>query len=227
MNKTTKYLFVPFAEEKKSFITYYNICYTAGGLKIFLDDANYEHNHEDCLFVYIDRTKVYKFEDILLFFRFYDTYLEDYPISSTEHMIIFKIDKSYRKTIEMFKEGKYSEMYDNRTIELFFSANHKSYYLKYKGVSITTSIKKTVIGSGDKQEEIKKIVIDNETILNNIRSLELDYKHLVLSQYHVLKKSEELQCILSCLYMVNPKYIKELDSKPLMEDEIFNYKKIN
>lgn len=224
MNKTTKYLLVPFTDENSYFINNYNLCYTTGGLEIYLDDHNFKHNYEDCLFVYFDKTKIYKFDERLAFFKFCDNYLEDYEISPSEHMIIFQIDKSYRKTIENFKEGKYSEMYSRKIIDLNFYREFSSYYLKYKNISITTTIKKNIIGSGDRQEEIKQLIINNPGVLDNIKSLEAEFKNIVLSKYHVLKKSEELRIILSHLYMVNKKYIDELDSKPLMKEEIFNYK---
>lgn len=224
MNKTTKYLFVPFTDENSYFINNYNLCHTTGGLQIYLGDDEFKHSYEDCLFVHFDKTKIHKFDERLAFFKFGDNYLEDYEISPSEHMIIFKIDKSYRTSIESFKKGKYSEMYSTKVIDLFFSKESMDFYLKYKGTPITTSIKKTVIGSGDKQEEIKQLVINNPKVLDYIPSLEAEFKNIVLSKYHVLKKSEELQLILSYLYMVNKKYIDELESKPLMKDEIFNYK---
>lgn len=224
MNKTTKYLFVPFTDENSYFINNYNLCHTTGGLQIYLNDDGFKHSYEDCLFVYFDKTKIHKFDERLAFFKFYDNYLDDYEISPGEHMIVFKIDKSYRKTIESFKKGKYSEMYSTKIIDLNFYRDFSDFYLKYKGISVTTSIKKTMIGSGDKQEEIHHLVVNNPKVLDYIPSLEADFHNIVLSKYHVLKKSEELQLILSHLYMVDKKYIDELESKPLMKDEIFNYK---
>ncbi len=54
INKTTRYLFVPFAFQDKAFISNYNMCHK--GLKIYLDDTGYDDEyHNDCFYVYFDK----------------------------------------------------------------------------------------------------------------------------------------------------------------------------
>lgn len=220
MNRTSKYFFIPFTDESHAFINNYNVCHNNNGLKIYLDDIKYSGDSEDCLFVCFDKVKIHKFEDRLNFFKFCDSYVDDYEVSLNEHVIVFKIDKKYRHTKELFLKGQYSKMFNDRIIESHFS-NHSGYYLKYKHTPISVKSRKLL-----EKENVTELFIDNEYIIDAITSLKDTFKDVVLSPYHVLKKSKELQFILSKLYGVKLKYIDELDSIPLEEQEIFRFKEI-
>jgi len=220
MNRTSKYFFIPFTDETHAFINNYNACHNNNGLKIYLDDIEYSGFNEDCLFIYFDKNKIIKFEDRLNFFKFCDSYVTDYEISATEHLIIFKIHKKYRHVKELLLSGQYSKMYDERIIENHF-ANHSGYYLKYKHIPISVKSRKIL-----EKEEKTELYVENEYVIDSIDSLEDTFKDVFLSPYHVLKKSKELKLILSKLYKVNLKYIDELDSIPLKEQEIFRFKEI-
>jgi hypothetical protein len=111
-------------------------------------------------------------------------------------------------------------MYSDKIIESHFS-NHSGYYLKYKHTPISVKSRKLI-----EKENVTELFIDNEYIIDGIISLEDTFKDIVLSPYHVLKKSKELQFILSKLYQVNLEYLDELDSIPLEEQEIFRFKEI-
>lgn len=220
MNRTSKYFFIPFTDETHAFINNYNACHNNNGLKIYLDDISYKDFNEDCLFVCFDKIKIYKFEDRLNFFKFTDSYITDYEVSANEHIIIFKIHKKYKHIKELFLLGQYSKMYGDRIIENHFS-NHSSYYVKYKHTPISITSKKIL----EKENKIE-LFIDNEYIIDNIDSLENNFKDLILSPYHVLKKSKELKLILSKLYKININSMDELDSIPLEEQEIFRFNEI-
>ena len=220
MNRTSKYFFIPFTDESYAFINNYNACHNNNGLRIYLDDIGYSGDSEDCLFVCFDKVKIHKFEERLNFFKFCDSYVNDYEVSANQHIIIFRIHKKYRHTKELFLSGQYSKMYSDKIIESHFS-NHSGYYLKYKHTPISVKSRKLI-----EKENVTELFIDNEYIIDGIISLEDTFKDIVLSPYHVLKKSKELQFILSKLYNVNIEYIDELDSIPLEEQEIFRFKEI-
>ena len=220
MNRTSKYFFIPFTDESHAFINNYNACHNNNGLRIYLDDIEYSQYNEDCLFVCFDKTKIYKFEDRLNFFKFADNYVFDYEVSANQHIIIFRIHKKYRHIKELFLSGQYSKMFSDKIIESHFS-NHSGYYLKYKHTPISVKSRKLI-----EKENVTELFIDNEYIIDAITSLEDNFKYILLSPYHVLKKSKELQFILSKLYQVKLKYIDELDSIPLEEQEIFRFKEI-
>ena len=217
MNRTSKYFFIPFTDESYAFINNYNACHNNNGLRIYLDDIECASYHEDCLFVCFDKSKIHKFEDRLNFFKFTDSYIDDYEVSLSEHIIMFRIHKKYRHVKELFLKGQYSKMYNDKIIDNHFS-NHSSYFLKYKYIPISVKSKKI--------ENEVELSIDNEYVIDDIISLETTYKDIILSPYHVLKKSEELKLILSKLYNVNIKYLDELDSIPLEEQEIFRFKEL-
>lgn len=220
MNRTSKYFFIPFTDESYAFINNYNACHNNNGLRIYLDDIGYSGDSEDCLFVCFDKVRIHKFEDRLNFFKFCDSYLDDYEVSANEHIIVFKIHKKYRHIKELFLSGQYSKMYSDKIIDNHFS-NHSGYYLKYKHTPILVKNKKIL-----ERENATELYIENEIIIDNIGSLRDTFKDVILSPYHVLKKSKELKFILSKLYNVNIDYIDELDSIPLEEEEIFRFKEI-
>lgn len=220
MNRTSKYFFIPFTDESYAFINNYNACHNNNGLRIYLDDIKYAGDSEDCLFVCFDKVKIHKFEDRLNFFKFCDSYVDDYEVSLNEHLIIFRIHKKYRHTKELFLKGQYSKMFNDRIIESHF-ANHSGYYLKYKHTPISVKSRKLL-----EREDKVELYVDNEYIIDGIESLKDTFKDVILSPYHVLKKSKELRLILSKLYKVNMKYIDELDSILLEEQEIFRFEKI-
>lgn len=202
INKTTRYLFVPFAFQDKTFISNYNACHK--GLKIYLDDTGIDDEYcNDCFYVYFDKTKIVKFEERLLFFRLSECYVRDYEISSTEHMIIFKYREEFKDSVIAFLSGWYHLMYDRKIIETYFS-KHADYYIKYKDVSVTK---------------------ENIHVLQNLSSLENHYKYIQVSPYHVLKNSKELRELLSLLYNVDEEILKSvgLDSKPVFSEEVFRW----
>ena len=218
INRTTKYFFVPFSEESSSFITNYNICYKNDGVRIYLDDLEKTDDYgQDTLYVCFDKNKIVRFEERLTFFKFANNYITDYLLSDTKHIIVFKIPEKFRKTFSYFYNGEYSKMYDNKTIELCFK-KHNDYFLKYKSISVT---KDNIIFLKDKN---KIIGIEDMGILKNIDFLEKDFNNISLSPYHILKKSKELVEIISKLYNIDKKYIVELDSKPILSEEILRYK---
>lgn len=200
INKTTRYLFVPFAFQDKAFISNYNMCHK--GLKIYLDDTGYDDEyHNDCFYVYFDKTKILKFEERLLFFRLCNCYVKDYEVSPTEHMIIFKYGEEFKRTMTAFLHGWYHLMYEDKIIETYFS-KHMDYYMKYKDISIT---------------------LDNIHILRDVESLHKEYKHIQLSPYHVLKCSKELKKMISILYNVDEEDLVDLESKPVFSKEVFRW----
>lgn len=202
INKTTRYLFVPFAYQDKAFISNYNACHK--GLKIYLDDTGTDDKYyDDCFYVYFDSSKIIKFEERLLFFKMCDCYVKDYQISETEHIIIFKYLEQFKDTVIAFVSGWYHLMYDNKIIETYFS-KHADYFMKYNDVPITEK---------------------NISVLENLDSLYKDYKLIQLSPYHVLKRSDELKTLVSRLYGVDKEIIPDLESKPIFSQEVFRWNK--
>lgn len=219
INRTTKYFFVPFSEESSSFITNYNICYRNDGVRIYLDDLEKTDDYgQDTLYVCFDRNKILRFEERLTFFKFADNYIADYPLSESKHVVVFRIPEKFRKTFSFFYNGEYSKMYDGKTIELCFK-DSKEYFFKYKSIPVTVNNIKIL----DK-DNLYTTEIENIGVLKNILSLEKDFSNIVLSPYHVLKKSKELIEIISKLYSVDKRYIDELDSKPIISEEVLRYK---
>lgn len=200
INKTTRYLFIPVVFQEKPFISNYNLCHK--GLSIYLDDTGTDDDYCDgCLYFYFNTTKIPKFEERLLFFRMTECYVKDYVISETEHMIIFKYPDEFQSAFMAFISGWYHLMYDSKIIETYFS-KHMNYLIKYKDIQIT---------------------LDNYEILENIDSLEKEFKNIQISPYHVLKKSKDLETLLSKLYNVDKKFLTDLESKPKFSEEVFRW----
>lgn len=212
INKATKYLFVIFSEESSKFINYYNICNKNNGLKIYIDDFGKEKNYsENVIYLCFDKNNILNFEEKLIFFKFTDNYIDDYIIPDNKHVIVFKISEKFLKSFKHFYKGEYSKMYDNKLIELYFKS-YKDYYLKYKSIKILNDIK----FSKDK-------IIEDLGVLKNIKSLEKEINNIYLSPYYVLLKNKELTEIISNLYNTDKKHILELESIPILEQEILRY----
>lgn len=203
MNKTTKYLFVPFAYESSSFIDNYNECHA--GIDLYLDDDGYKNDYKNCVFVHLTKNKINDCDARIKAFSFEDNYMCDYPVEESEgkeHMIVFKVRDKFIKTFNHFLNGNYFRMYNTETINKYFF-QHNTFFMKYKGISITAS-------------NIKILTKD-------VESLEQAFKHFYLSPYHVLIGSHELRKLLAEILNVDHTLVKELESVPYMHEEVFRY----
>lgn len=82
-------------------------------------------NYEKHIFVLLDPAIAHGFFlDFLDWIRDQEMYEDDYVYGNiqkaTYHMIILRFPEKFWKQFDIFKEGKYSEMYDLETIKSFF-----------------------------------------------------------------------------------------------------------
>lgn len=125
-NKTRQYLLPALKEYGNEFIDRLNSVYkvAVGIADIVVDNANIKF--EKHLFILLEtNTAPDFFKGYLEWIREQHMYEDDYVYDNIQksnmHMIVIKLPEKYYHTIELFKKGKYSEMFDASTIEKYFS----------------------------------------------------------------------------------------------------------
>lgn len=132
-NKTKKYLAPVLKEYGEEFMSKFNNVFkVAIGIgDIVVENCGFKH--EKHIFILIDTivantTKF--FIDFLVWIRVQPMYENDYIFDdiqkSTRHMIIIKFPEKYYSSFQTFKLGKYSEMFDQETIDKFFEKHPKT-----------------------------------------------------------------------------------------------------
>lgn len=124
-NKTRKYLLPCLKEYGESFTNKINNVFkVAVGIGDIITD-NCGFTHEKHLFILLDSNiSPGFFNDFIDWIRDEPMYEDDYVYGniqkSSYHMVVLRIPEKYYESMDKFKEGKYSEMYDQDTIQAFF-----------------------------------------------------------------------------------------------------------
>lgn len=124
-NKTKKYLLPCFKDYGEEFVKKINNVFkVAVGIGDIIV-KNRGISYEKHIFVLIDINIAHSFFcDFLYWIREQPMYENDYTFGdlrkSTYHMIVIKLPEKYYETFHMFKEGKYSKMFDRETLHKFF-----------------------------------------------------------------------------------------------------------
>lgn len=143
-NKTRKYLLPCLKEYGTDFMfRLNNVFKIATGIgDIITDDCGF--HHEKHIFILIDSSISTKFFiDFLKWIKDQSMYEDDYVFDniqrSTYHMVVLKIPEKFYQTLDYFKQGKYSHMYDMETIEAYFEKlpDSKKVFIKDHDYKIT------------------------------------------------------------------------------------------
>lgn len=125
-NKTRKYLLPCLKEYGEDLINRINNVFkVAIGIgDIIVDNCGYKH--EKHIFILLDSIIANKyFKNFLEWIREQSMYQDDYVFDNIQksqyHMIVLKLPEKFYDTFETFKLGNYSQMYDQETIDKFFS----------------------------------------------------------------------------------------------------------
>lgn len=124
-NKTRKYLLPCLNEYGANFVVNFdNVFKIAIGIGDIVI-SNRGVKHEKHLFVLLDSVKCANFFiEFLDWIRSQSMYEDDYVFDNiqktTSHMVILKLPENHYKTLEIFKLGEYSKMYNKGEIEKFF-----------------------------------------------------------------------------------------------------------
>ena len=145
VNKTWRFLIPCLKGHGKSFIDKFNSVFklAVGIHDTLLDNSNISNSNN--LYVMINKTYREKnYKDFIEFIKYQNYFKGDYCpdsdiISSKKHMIVIKIPNIYNNAYTKFLQGKYSEMYSKKDLELLFS--HPS---KKKELDILTKNEKSL-----------------------------------------------------------------------------------
>lgn len=78
------------------------------------------------VFILFDKSKSSKFGGIINYFEGHESYVYDYEVDDSLHMVVLQIPHNHFIAYEMFKESKYSKMY---SVE--FINKHKTAFANY------------------------------------------------------------------------------------------------
>jgi hypothetical protein len=127
-NKTRKYL-LPILKEYGDIFTgkfnsIFKVACGIGDIVIENSGINYERH----LFILVDTVVAHKFFNKFLdWVKTQPYYEDDYVYGNIQksrlHMIVLKIPEKFYESLETFKKGKYSKMYNYESIEKYFN-NH-------------------------------------------------------------------------------------------------------
>lgn len=206
-NRTGKYLYSVFSTESENFKRYYNSLKRESlyiGDDIYFKESGIIYNNH--IYVLIDLDNTSNFDEALAFFRVYDNYEDDYYIDERFHMLVFKIDSKFRKTLYYFKKSQYNKMYSLDYLDVYYSIS-KSYELMYDNNALDL-------------EACQKLI-------KKFGSLEMFIKEVKVSTYAVLAGSKELRDMYNSLFGLYDKQKldrnHQLDSEINLKDEIFRY----
>lgn len=124
-NKTRKYLLPCLKHYGEPFIHHINSVFkVAVGIGDFIVDKC-GVTHEKHIFILLD-TKIANpfFKKFITWIKEQPMYEDDYVFDniqkSTYHMVVLKFPEQYYSSFQTFKQGKYSQMFNQETIDLFF-----------------------------------------------------------------------------------------------------------
>lgn len=131
-NRTWKYLYPCLKSYGMTLRNYLNSFYK---LAVGVGDSNIDIEDKQCMYILLDTnvststTSLTAYRENLSRFlewlRFQPYYVIDYIYSDKDykgmHMIVIQIPQTYHKTLQLFKQGKYSEMYDRTELNNCFA----------------------------------------------------------------------------------------------------------
>ena len=221
-NRTTSLLLPFYGSFGKEFINSFTSVIGEGAknMRLYLGDAKYSRSflnfndllQDEIIFVQL-LEEPFNFEKHLLLMQSHQNYITDYEEENYK-IIVFKLDEPYTTALRELKQSRYSKMYNQALIDAYFSGT-KYWYLMYvddyKAVrfDVLTNGKETTIEQmRDKWEELNASDF---------------YKNLVISPYHMFRKSENLRQLLEIIYGAEIPKENELITKINLKDEILNY----
>jgi len=218
-NRTTQLLLPFYSNFGNEFINnFVNIIGTkAENIRLYLGDSKYSTSYKNKS-IFIDEPIIFvqllekpiNFEKYLLYIQSHQNYITDYDQDNSK-IIIFKLDEPYITALKYLKQSKYSLMYDDTSLNKFFSGT-KDWYLMY------VDNYRSVIFNDIKNFSETKMREKWEAL--NAKDF---YQNLILSPYHVFKKSENLRILLEIIYNTIIPFENELASKIKLKQEILNY----
>jgi hypothetical protein len=125
-NKTRMFMLPIFREYGVVFTNKLNNVFkVAVGIGDVIYDNHSEKRAERHLFILLDsRVAFIHFVEFLDWIREQDMYEDDYVYDNIQitpyHMVVLRIPPKFYDSFETFKKGKYSEMFDQGTIDQFF-----------------------------------------------------------------------------------------------------------
>lgn len=81
------------------------------------------------VFILFNKAKSSSFQNLLRYFEEHESYVYDYEVDESLHMIVLQVPEEHFRAYDMFKESKYSKMYSNEFIN-----KHKSVFSNYINV---------------------------------------------------------------------------------------------
>ena len=221
-NRTTQLLLPFYSSFGNEFINNFTniIGSKAENVRLYIGDSKYSSSHKDknafinepIIFVQL-LEEPFNFEKYLLYIQSHQNYITDYEQDDYK-IIVFKLDEPYLTALKNLKQSKYSKMYDSFILDKFFSGT-KDWYLMYvddyKSVIFNTTVNGKEITETQMRDKWESINAENF------------YKNLILSPYHVFKKTKNLKTLLEIIYNTEIPDENELVSAIKLEQEILNY----
>lgn len=148
-NRTRKYLTPILKNYGEEFIRKLNVTHkVAIGVsdKILLKSNLHYDNHLFIMFNTNKRTKV--FESFLEYIKDFEYYTQDYIfgniLKSPYHIVVLRIPDKFTNTLDNFKIGNYSLLYDKQTICNYFPLNSNIYKVLIKSKSALPILIETI-----------------------------------------------------------------------------------
>ena len=222
-NRTTTMLLPFYSNFGKEFITVFEQMIGKGAVNIqlYLGDVNYNKkfkNLMDCLdenliFVQI-LEKPFNFDRLLLHVQSHANFITSYESGLTD-ILVFKLNDPFDVALKQLKYSKYSKMYDKNLVDKLYPST-KDWYIIYVDDHQVVRFPQYINSS--KKASINYL-IDK---WDNIEAKNF-FNKLIISPYHVFKKSEELKELLEHIYNANIPVENELVEKIKLKQEILNY----
>lgn len=221
-NRTTALLFPFYSNFGSEFINSFDniIGKSTSNIRLYIGDAKYSSSflnfhkllEDDFLFVQV-LEECFNFERHLLLIQSHENYITDYE-EDNYRVIVLKLNDPYVKALREFKQSNYSKMYNQALVDNYFSTS-RYWYMMYANDSRT--VKFDVLTNG-KETTLEQM----EDKWNAINAKDF-YKNLIISPYHMFRKSENLRKLLSIVYNSKIPKENELITKINLKDEILNY----
>lgn len=221
-NRTTSLLLPFYSNFGSEFINSFDniIGKSPSNVRLYIGDANYSNSFlhmeklltDDFIFVQI-LEECFNFEKHLMLIQSHENYITDYE-EENYRVLVLKLNDPYKKALREFKQSNYSKMYNQAIIDTYFSAS-RYWYLIYADEN--KAIKFDVL-TGGKETTIEQM----EEKWNNLNAKDF-YKNLIISPYHMFRRSENLRKLLSIIYNADIPKENELITKINFKDEILNY----
>jgi len=221
-NRTTQLLLPFYSNFGNEFINNFTniIGSKAENIRLYIGDSKYSSSYkeknvfinEPIIFVQL-LEEPFNFEKHLLYIQSHQNYITDYEQENYK-IIVFKLDEPYLTALKNLKQSKYSKMYNDSLLDKFFSGTRDWYLMyvdDYKSVIFNTTVNRKEVTETQMRDKWESIGAENF------------YKNLILSPYHVFKKSENLRILLEIIYNAKIPEENELVSEIKLEQEILNY----